>query len=127
MRSTLEETLADVPGAKIHKGDALPEDYRLRRDNRIGDWVIVLPPPFAATRSTGAELWLIQAATWFGKTLGMHGYDPSLPDMGAVFLAMGRGVTDTPLDEVRQIDLPATVARLLNIEPPRDSEGTPIW
>lgn len=127
MRALLEEILADVPGALIHKGDSLPDHYRLRRDTRIGDWVIVLPPPYASTRSTGAELWLMQAATWFGKTLGMHGYDPHLPDMGGIFLAMGRGVPDAVPSKVRQIDLAATVAKLLNIEPPRDSEGTPIW
>ena len=69
----------------------------------------------------------MQAATWFGKTLGMHGYDPRLPDMGAIFLAMGRGVPETLPGDVLQIDLPATVARLLNIEPPEDSEGSPIW
>jgi len=127
MRDALGEILEDVPGAVIHKGDALPAEYRLQRSDRIGDWVIVLPPPFAATRSSGSELWLMQAATWFGKTLGMHGYDPNLPDMGAIFLAMGRSVPSTPLGEVRQIDLPATVSGLLNIEPPRDSEGLAIW
>jgi hypothetical protein len=88
---------------------------------------VVLPPPYAATRATGSELLLIQAATGFGKTLGMHGYDPALPDMGAFFLAMGRGVPDKPLGVVRQIDLPATVARLLDIDPPQASEGAPIW
>ncbi len=127
MRAALKEILSDVPGAVIHKRDTLPADYRLQRQNRIGDWVVVLPPPFAATRATGAQLLLVQAATGFGKTLGMHGYDPTLPDMGAFFLAMGRGVPNTPLGEVHQIDLPATVARLLDIEPPRDSEGAPIW
>ena len=127
MRAALKEILSDVPGAVIHKRDTLPADYRLQRQNRIGDWVVVLPPPFAATRATGAQLLLVQAATGFGKTLGMHGYDPTLPDMGAFFLAMGRGVPNTPLGAVHQIDLPATVARLLDIEPPRDSEGAPIW
>ena len=127
MRSTLEAIVADVPGAVIHKGDALPDDYRLQRKSRLGDWLVVLPPPFAATRSTGSELLMMQAATSFGKTLGMHGYDPALPDMGAFFLAMGRGVPNEPLGEVRQIDLPATVAKLLDIEAPRDSEGRPIW
>ncbi len=127
MRAVLDEMLQDVPGAIVHKGDALPEHYRLQRADRMGDWVIVLPPPYAATRSTGTELRLIQAATMFGKTLGMHGYDPRLPDMAAFFLAMGRDVPAGSLGELRQIDLPATVARLLNIEPPRDSEGSPIW
>ncbi|TNF90665.1 MAG: alkaline phosphatase family protein [Gammaproteobacteria bacterium] len=127
MRAALEDILADIPGVEFHEGDALPERYRLQRHNRLGDWVIILPPPFGSSRSTGTELWLMQAASWLGKTFGMHGYDPNLPDMGALFLAMGRDVPDEPLGEVRQIDLPATVARLLNIEPPRDSEGAPIW
>ena len=127
MRSALKKILTDVPGAIIHKGDALPDAYRLQRGNRLGDWLVVLPPPFAATRSTGSELLMMQAATSFGKELGMHGYDPALPEMGAIFLAMGRGVPAGHLGEVRQIDLPATVAKLLDIEPPRDSEGSPIW
>jgi len=127
MRAALENILADVPGAIIHKGNELPDSYRLQRNTRIGDWVVVLPPPYASTRSSGTELWLMQAATWFGKTLGMHGYDPQLPDMGAIFFAVGRGVPEAAPGVVRQIDLPATVARLLNIEPPKDSEGVPIW
>ena len=69
----------------------------------------------------------MRAATWAGKTFGMHGYDPALEDMGAIFLAMGRGVPDESPGEVRQIDVPATVARLLGIEPPKDSEGASIW
>ena len=127
MRTALNGILADVPGAVIHKKGELPSAYRLQRETRLGDWTVVLPPPFAATRATGTELLLIQAATGFGKILGMHGYDPTLPDMGAFFLAMGRDVPTEPLGVVRQIDLPATVARLLDIEPPRDSEGSPIW
>ena len=127
MRATLEEILEDVPDAQILKGDELPDEYRLKHQTRTGDWVLLLPPPYGSTRSTGMELWLMRAATWAGKTFGMHGYDPALEDMGAIFLAMGRGVPKTPLGEVRQIDVPATVAHLLDIEPPRDSEGVSIW
>jgi arylsulfatase A-like enzyme len=46
--------------------------------------------------------------------------------MGGIFLAMGGGVP-TQLDEVHQIDLAATVAQLLGIEPPLHSEGKPMW
>ena len=127
MRATLGDILEEVPGAQVHKGDQLPHEYRLSHETRTGDWVVVLPPPYGATRSTGMELWLMQAATWAGKTFGMHGYDPALEDMGGIFLAMGRGVPAAPLGEVHQIDLPATVAALLGIEPPRDSEGVSIW
>ena len=127
MRATLEDILEDVPGAEILKGNALPHEYRLQHETRTGDWVVVLPPPYGSTRSTGMELWLMRAATWAGKAFGMHGYDPALEDMGAVFLAMGRGVPGESPGVVRQIDVPATVARLLGIEPPKDSEGASIW
>lgn len=127
MRAALTELVAGMPGAAIHKGDALPAEYRLQRPGRMGDWLVVLPPPYGASRSTGVQLAMLKAATGFGKVLGMHGYDPTMPDMGGIFLAMGRGVPDAGLGEVRQIDLPATVARLLDIDPPRDSEGASIW
>ncbi len=127
MRGTLEDILEAVPDAQILKGDALPENYRMQHETRTGDWVLILPPPYGATRSTGMELWLMRAATWAGKEFGMHGYDPALDDMGGIFLAMGRGVPHTPLGDVHQIDLPATVARLLDIDPPGDSEGASIW
>jgi hypothetical protein len=55
-----------------------------------------------------------------GWGFGTHGYDPDLPDMGGVFMAMGRSVNaGLELGEVRQIDLAATV--------PASSEGRPIF
>ena len=127
MRATLGKILEDVPGARVHKRDELPQEYRLKHETRTGDWVVVLPPPYGSTRSSGIEFWFRRAATAVGMTFGMHGYDPALDDMGGIFLAMGRGVPAGPLGETRQIDLPATVAALLDIEPPRDSEGVSIW
>ena len=57
----------------------------------------------------------------------MHGYDPALPDMQGIFLALGRGVpAGAHADAVRMIDVAPTVARLLGIAPPRDAEGTAI-
>ena len=59
---------------------------------------------------------------------GAHGYDPKLPDMGAIFFALGRGVpAGTKLGEVRAIDVAPTVAALLEIEPPQSSEGRPLF
>ena len=47
--------------------------------------------------------------------------------MGGIFLATGRGVPDDlVLPEVHQIDVAATVARLLGIDPPRHSEGRAV-
>jgi hypothetical protein len=47
--------------------------------------------------------------------------------MGGIFFAMGRGVpSGLVLPQVHQLDVAATVARLLGIEPPRDSEGRSV-
>lgn len=127
MLAVLEELLMDVPEAEIYKDGDLPPAYRLQRQSRIGDWVVVLQPPYWFHKSSGVEGVLLKIALFFGKEFGMHGYDPSLPDMGGVFLAMGRGMPEKSLDEVRQVDVAATVARLLGIDPPIHSVGRPIW
>lgn len=127
VRAVLEDYLADVPGAGIYKPAALPDHYRLKRDSRLGDWVVVVPPPYAFFRVSGFEGLLMRVALFFGKSFGMHGYDPSHADMSGIFLAMGRGVPDAAPSQAHQIDLAATVAALLEIEPPRDSEGKSIW
>jgi hypothetical protein len=57
----------------------------------------------------------------------MHGFLPGRPEMGAIFYALGRGVPrGKALGEVRSVDVAATVARLLGIEPPAQSEGKAI-
>ncbi len=57
----------------------------------------------------------------------MHGYSPDHPDMGGIFLAIGRGVpAGARLPAVRMIDVAPTVARLLGIATPRDAEGRAI-
>jgi arylsulfatase A-like enzyme len=44
--------------------------------------------------------------------------------MGAAFLALGRGVpAGARLGDVHAVDVAPSVAALLGIEPPRDSEG----
>jgi len=124
VRRTLEDFLRDVPGSDFYKREDLPDAFRLRRPNRVGDWVAVLSPPYTFS---GAESWLRSIAIFFGKEYGMHGYDPTLPDMGGVFFAMGRGVPpDLELDDVRQIDVAATAAALLGVEPPAQSEGSSV-
>ncbi len=126
VQTTLASFLADVPGSAFYRRQDLPDEFRLRRPNRVGDWVAVLPPPYAFR--PGTESWLRRIAIFFGREYGMHGYDPKLPDMGGVFYAMGRGVpADLALDDVRQVDVAATVATLLSVEPPAQSEGQPIW
>lgn len=50
---------------------------------------------------------------------GAHGYDPTRPNMSAIFFAAGPDVTPSaqPLAQVRNIDVAPTVARLLGVTP----------
>ena len=84
-------------------------------------------PPYSFTRPRGLGGKIAPLLARMGWTLGGHGYFPHLPDMGGVFMALGRGVpAGGTLPAVHQVDIAATVARLLAIDPPLQSEGRPI-
>jgi len=112
---------------RVFRGADLPDSFRLRHPTRTGDLVVMADPPYTLDRPPGYEGALMAVLQAFGVSFGMHGYDPNLPEMGGVFMGMGRGVAPgLVLGEVRQIDVAATVARLLGIDPPLQSEGVPI-
>lgn len=90
----------------------------------MGDLVVVAAPPVIFSRPSGWEGTLMGTLRFFGWDFGGHGYDPSIPDMGASFLVLGRGASPgADYGEVRQIDVAPTVAHLLGIAPPLASEG----
>jgi predicted AlkP superfamily phosphohydrolase/phosphomutase len=63
---------------------------------------------------------LLQPSTFFGQ----HGYDPKLPEMKAIFYAIGPDFfRRATLREVHSIDVAPTIADLLGIEAPRDAQG----
>jgi predicted AlkP superfamily pyrophosphatase or phosphodiesterase len=117
--------LSKLDGVHACTADELPAAWRYRTATRTGDVVAWVDPPrtFARPLSLGARV----AAALSGGERGAHGYDPALPDMRGILFALGRGApAGAKLGLVRAIDVAPTVARLLGIEPPRDSEGTPI-
>ena len=123
----LRQTLSQVPGSELYAAGQIPARLRIAHPTRSGDWLAIAPPPYVFTRPQGMEGVLYSAAYALGWDFGGHGYDAALPDMGGIFFAVGRAVTPgQALGEVRQIDLPATVAQLLNIDPPTSSEGHPL-
>jgi predicted AlkP superfamily pyrophosphatase or phosphodiesterase len=123
-RARAESALAPLAGVRVWRGDALPDALRLRNPKRTGDLVVAASPPYALSESPLTER---AARALAGSKRGLHGYDPSLPDMGGIFFALGRGVpAGTRLPPVRAVDVAATVARLLAIAPPAGSEGVPI-
>lgn len=122
-----EQVAGALAHVRVFRGADLPDSFRLRHPTRTGDLVVMADPPYTLDRPPGYEGVLMTVLQAFGASFGMHGYDPQLPEMGGVFMAMGRGISaDLQLGEVRQIDVAATVAHLLDIDPPLQSEGRPI-
>jgi predicted AlkP superfamily pyrophosphatase or phosphodiesterase len=126
-RERAEQALAKLPGIQTWRREALPAALRLRHPTRTGDLVVVASPPYALRESPFVERASRALASPLGWKRGLHGYSPDHPDMGGIFFALGRGVPPgARLGAVRMIDVAPTVARLLGIEAPAQSEGTPI-
>ncbi|MEE3330646.1 MAG: ectonucleotide pyrophosphatase/phosphodiesterase [Myxococcota bacterium] len=120
------KTLEAQDGVRAFASSALPDDLRYAHSSRTGDVVALTEPPYvfsSVTSSVGARL--LEAT---GNRPGMHGYDVrEVPEMAGILLATGRGVSArAALGDVRAIDVAATVAELLEIDPPAKSEGQPI-
>lgn len=106
--------LRAVPGLRAYTAESLPASYRSVFPGRSGDLTLVADPPRVLARAFTDG--------------GGHGYDPELPEMGAIFFALGRGVPAAArLGVVRAIDVAPTAAALLGIDPPAQSEGAPLF
>ena len=122
--SAARRTLESLPHVTVFARSEIPQRLRLFRPDRSGDFLLVAEPPYAFRQSKGWQRLLIWISPLFGVKLGVHGYDPQHPDMACVFAALGRGVPrGQRLGEVHVIDIAATIASLLGIDPPLQSEG----
>ena len=57
---------------------------------------------------------------------GAHGYDPTLPDMKAIFYAAGPDIVQQPLGSVRNIDIAPTIEKILDVTPAATVNGKAI-
>ena len=116
--------LNDVPGLEAFASNDLPKGLRAYHPTRSGDIIVTTRPPRAINSRSLATSTL---GRLLGASRGMHGYRPDQKEMGAIFYAAGRGVPrGLELGSVRAIDVAPTIARLLDIDPPAQSEGEPI-
>ena len=127
--ATARSLLARDKALRVYPGRELPEEFRIRHPRRSGDLVVVVDAPrtfhepdlIARTYLGLRRLWVPDAR------FGMHGFAPDHPAMGAIFFALGSQVeAGGHPAEVRSIDVAASVAHLLGIDPPAQSEGRPI-
>jgi phosphodiesterase/alkaline phosphatase D-like protein/predicted AlkP superfamily pyrophosphatase or phosphodiesterase len=54
---------------------------------------------------------------------GAHGYDPTLPDMKAIFYAAGPNIVPQTLGSVRNIDIAPTIEKILDVTPAATVNG----
>lgn len=115
-------TVRDRINARLSHGRAwlrgeLPERYHYRGDPRAGDVIIVMD-----------ESWTIATSILtrpFGRW-GMHGWEPALPSMHALFAIAGPEVREgATIDEVQNIDVYHLLAELLGLRAARDTDGQP--
>lgn len=126
-RDAAVAALTALEPLEVYARDDIPPSWRVTHARRTGDLVAAAPVPYVLSWPGGAAGWLRSAAQRLGFEFGVHGHHPEHPDMAGIFYAYGRGVhRDLVLPEVQQVDVAASVALLLGIDPPRDSEGRPI-
>jgi Type I phosphodiesterase / nucleotide pyrophosphatase len=103
-----------------------PPEYAVT-NARFGDVVVVAPLGTAiATQSAIDWLMGIVGIERFAMR-GIHGHRPELPEMGALFGAIGRGVAaGARPGTVRAVDVAPTVLALLGLPIPEWMEGRPV-
>jgi predicted AlkP superfamily pyrophosphatase or phosphodiesterase len=100
--------------------DEVPTRHHYRDDPRIGHVVVIMDeawtlglPPRSTTRVR--ERW------------GAHGWDPALPSMQAIFIAMGPGIrAGATIPTVRNVDLYPLMTAWLGLRAPAGIDGRAI-
>ncbi|NNL86109.1 MAG: alkaline phosphatase family protein [Myxococcales bacterium] len=115
----------NLPRVVAYRQRELPAALRFAHPSRTGDVVALVSPPARFAPQGAWRRGTARVLSWFGATVGAHGYDPAqVPEMNGIWLAMGRGITRAQLAPAASVlDVAASAARLLGIEPPRHSEG----
>ena len=99
--------------ARAYLREELPEHLHARDNPRLGDLLVV---------PTG--LGLVQLGPDGSPPAGMHGWDPTLPEMHGIFLAAGPGIAaGVRLAAVEAVDVYPLVTHLLGLAPPPDLAG----
>ena len=112
-RALRDRLNARLANARAYLREELPDHLHASGNPRLGD-LLVMP--------TG--LGMVQLAADNRPPAGMHGWDPTLPEMHGIFLAAGAGiVSGVTLPAVEAVDVYPLVAHLLGLAPPPDIAG----
>ena len=112
-RALRDRLNARLAHARAYLREELPEHLHAGGNPRLGD-VLVMP--------TG--LGMVQLAPDNRPPAGMHGWDPTLPEMHGIFLAAGPGIAaGAALPTINAVDVYPLLAHLLGLTPPPDVAG----
>ena len=113
--------LRDSLNRKLQHGRAylrgeVPERFHYRADPRIGDIVVIMD-----------EHWQFGTRVP-SKGGGQHGWDPRLPSMGAIFIAMGPGIpAGRIMPSFENIQVYPFIAEVLGLQPASGIDGKRGW
>jgi alkaline phosphatase D len=116
-RATRDRLNATLTHGKAYVREELPSRFHYRSDPRGGDVVVVME-----------EGWLLHPAGAgpFPDHYGMHGWDPALPSMKALFLVTGPRIrAGASIPEVRNVDVYPFLTELLGLTAAEDIDGQP--
>jgi predicted AlkP superfamily pyrophosphatase or phosphodiesterase len=135
--ATRVRQLRDKISSRLTRGDVylredLPERFHHRSNPRSGNIVIVMDEGWTMSVPRAAAADAPRAVS--GKPAeprpprperwGAHGWDPEIPSMRALFLAMGPTVrAGATVGPVRNIDVYPLLAEILGLQPPPDIDG----
>ena len=114
--------LRDQLNARLKNGRAylrkdLPERFRYSANPRAGDVIVVMDEGWTLKRSYDVRA--IVRPRW-----GTHGWDPQLPSMRAVFVAMGPTIrAGHVIEDIRNVDVYPLMAEVLGLRTPDGLDG----
>jgi hypothetical protein len=120
---TRAQKLRDDLNARLRNGRAylraeLPERYHYAADRRAGDVIVVMDEAWTLKR---AATKLVQ----IGRR-GAHGWDPAVPSMRALFVAMGPEIrAGSVIEPIDNVDVYPFMTELLGLRNPADIDGQP--
>jgi len=103
--------------AVVAPRDALARFHILNEDTTGDVWLSLNPGYTFGGSSEPGELFEPAGS------IGMHGYLSDFPEMQAMFLAAGPQIRPGRIGVVHNLDVAPTVARILGVPPPKDSQG----
>ncbi len=118
------EILRAQANIEAYPSDEFLKGYNAYQRERSGEIIVTVDPPYVLWDPGPDPEEGIPTGRVKNIVRGAHGYRPEDEKMQGIFMAVGRGVERRKdIGIVRTIDVAATVANLLGIDPPEHSQG----